>query len=383
MKRLSVVDALRGFALLAIVLLHNLEHYNLYSFPEELPNWLKVIDKGVWDSFFFLFAGKAYATFSLLFGFSFFIQLRNERKRGGDFRWRFVWRMVLLALFAQFHSLFYNGDILLLYAVVGLTLIPVCRFSDRTVLIIAAVLMVQPVEWFRATCALLDPEYVAAGGWYGPYWKMNQEVLMNGSFWEVVKSNIWHGQLFSNLWAVENGRLFQTSSLFMLGMVAGRRDWFIRSEESIRFWRRTLIIASITFVPLFLIKTYVPTMVENPSLLVPLKVALPSYANFAFMAILVSGFTLLWFKAEGYPFQRMLIPYGRMSLTNYITQSMIGSVVYYHYGLGLYAYTGATASLIIGIVTFVLQLLFSRYWLARHTQGPFEAIWRRATWIGR
>ena len=122
-ERLGVVDALRGFALLAIVLLHNLEHYNLFLVPENVPAWLQTIDKYAWDILFFLFAGKAYATFSLLFGFSFYIQFHNAEKRGIDFRGRFAWRMCLLFLFAQLHALFYNGDILLLYAVVGLSLI--------------------------------------------------------------------------------------------------------------------------------------------------------------------------------------------------------------------------------------------------------------------
>lgn len=85
-ERLKVVDSLRGFALLAIVLLHNLEHYNLYFIPDFYPEWLQSIDKFFWDMIFFLFAGKAYATFSLLFGFSFYIQFSNARKKGIDFR---------------------------------------------------------------------------------------------------------------------------------------------------------------------------------------------------------------------------------------------------------------------------------------------------------
>ena len=80
-ERLGVVDALRGFALLAIVLLHNLEHYNLFFMPENVPAWLQTIDKYAWDTIFFLFAGKAYATFSLLFGFSFYIQFHNAGNR--------------------------------------------------------------------------------------------------------------------------------------------------------------------------------------------------------------------------------------------------------------------------------------------------------------
>ena len=79
-ERLGVVDALRGFALLAIVLLHNLEHYNLFlPLDYTLPAWLQTIDKYAWDTMFFLFAGKAYATFSLLFGFSFYIQFHMRK----------------------------------------------------------------------------------------------------------------------------------------------------------------------------------------------------------------------------------------------------------------------------------------------------------------
>ena len=122
--RISSVDALRGFALLAIVLLHNLEHYNIFGAPAAESPLLKWLDSTSYDFIFFIFAGKAYATFSLLFGFSFFIQLRNARSRGNDFRARFAWRMFLLFCFSQLHALFYNGDILLLYSVCGLILIP-------------------------------------------------------------------------------------------------------------------------------------------------------------------------------------------------------------------------------------------------------------------
>ena len=79
--RLEVVDALRGFALLGIILIHNLEHYNLYFFPENQPTWLDALDKGIWETIFFTFSGKAFATFSMLFGFSFFIQMDNIRKQ--------------------------------------------------------------------------------------------------------------------------------------------------------------------------------------------------------------------------------------------------------------------------------------------------------------
>ena len=71
--RIEVVDALRGFAVMAIMLLHNIEHFNFYDFPTASSAFMEAMDKGIWETLFFLFSGKAYAIFSLLFGFSFFI----------------------------------------------------------------------------------------------------------------------------------------------------------------------------------------------------------------------------------------------------------------------------------------------------------------------
>jgi len=77
----------------------------------------------------------------------------------------------------------------------------------------------------------------------------------------------------------------------------------------------------------------------------------------------------------------MPVAYGRMSLTNYIGQSVIGVAIYYHWGFGLYNSVGAAGSALIGLGIFFVQLSFSRYWLSRHAQGPLEYLWKRGTWI--
>ena len=382
-KRLDVVDALRGFALLAIVLLHNLEHYNLFYFPKDVPAWLPVLDKYIWGTIFFFLAGKAYATFSLLFGFSFYIQMRNERSRGGDFRARFAWRMFILFLFSQLHALFYNGDILLLYSVVGLVLILVSELKDRTVFIIALICLLQPMEWFRILYAFIDPDFISYGNYFMTYAKRAQPVMENGTFLELLRSNIWDGQLYSNFWQVENGRLFQTAALFMFGMLLGRRSYFVKSDDSIKVWKKVLLYCAIAFVPLYVLRVYLPAQIESQSMLLPVNIILPSLTNFAFMGVLVALFTLLWFKSGGYKFQRFIIPYGRMSLTNYIGQSIMGVMIYYAAGLGLYKYTGATLSTLIALGIFGVQWVFSNWWLSTHKQGPLEYLWRKATWLGK
>lgn len=381
-QRLSVVDALRGFALLAIVLLHNLEHYNLYWFPEGMPLWLEKVDAFVMDAVFFLLAGNAYATFSLLFGFSFYIQMRNARNQGCDFRWRFAWRMLLLALFAELHSLFYNGDILLLYAVCGLILIPASSWKNRTILIVAMLLMLQPFAWGKIIYALFNPEYVDTNSMFAKYAAAAETVGMNGNLAETLMNNIGNGQLYSNLWQIEAGRLFQTPALFLLGMWLGRREFFVNSEVSKAFWKSVLTYSAIAIIPLFILKYYVPQYIDNITIKSYYGIAVPRIYNFVFMSILVSIFVLCWFgKGDGYRFQRSVIQYGRMSLTNYITQSIVGVAIYYHCGLGLYSHTGALSCVVIGLLIFSVQLWFSNLWLASHQQGPLETIWKRGTWI--
>ena len=83
--RIEVVDALIGIALFAIVILHCFEHYNLYCIPEGTPQWLKALDKGVWDTTWFLMAGKAFSTFSLLFGLSFYIPSNPQLSSSASF----------------------------------------------------------------------------------------------------------------------------------------------------------------------------------------------------------------------------------------------------------------------------------------------------------
>ena len=184
-------------------------------------------------------------------------------------------------------------------------------------------------------------------------------------------------------WQVEAGRLFQTAGLFMLGMLLGRRRYFEKSDISCRVWHRILKSGIVVFIPLYCLRIFVPDYIENSSVKIPYTIIIQSLSNFVFMAILISAFTLLWFKKEsGYKWQNFIIPYGRMSLTNYITQSIIGVAIYYGYGLCLYRGTGAVATLLIGVTIFMFQLLFSRWWLSKHKQGPFEYLWRKATWIG-
>jgi uncharacterized protein len=379
--RVEVVDALRGFAIMSIMLLHNIEHFDYYNFPEALPEWIKFLDKIIWETLFFLFGGKSYAIFALLFGFSFFIQNDNQQKKGNDFRARFLWRLLLLLGFGVINTVFYEGDILMIYAVLGLVLIPVCKWNDKAVFITAVIFMLQPFEWVKYFYMLLHPEFVPAPNVSDHYFGLMGEYFKSNSFLDYAIGNIRIGRLASVFWSWENGRFFQAPSLFLLGMLIGRKKLFIASIESNLFWKKALQYAITLFIPLFLFKKYLPNIIARKATMNSLSIIVTSWSNLAFMIVLVSLFLLIYQKESFHNVFRKFIPFGKMSLTNYIMQSIVGSFIYYRYGLGLIEYTGATYCLLIGIVLFVLQLAFCSWWLKTHKQGPLEYIWHKATWI--
>ncbi|MDH6308753.1 uncharacterized protein M2451_001319 [Dysgonomonas sp. PFB1-18] len=383
-QRIDVADALRGFAIMGIFLLHSVEHFNFYSFPETSSQFLKFTDKAIWDSLFFTFGGKAYGIFALLFGFSFFIQDNNQLQRGNDFRLRFLWRLFLLFIWGNINAMFFTGEILVMYSILGIALILVARLKTKTVFIIAMILMLQPMEWGKMIYAILNPEYVPAEPLANYYFGRAFEVQNNGTFLETVKMNLWDGQLASLTWAWENARFFQTPALFMLGMLIGRRKMFQKTDENIRFWRIALIVAVICFFPLKGLGEILSGFIENPAVLRPLKLIVKSIENMAFMTFLVSLIMQLYYlTTKGHNLLDKLRPYGKMTLTSYIMQSIVGSMLFYNWGFGLHNKLGVTYSFLLGIVLFLLQYLFCRWWMKNHRHGPLEYIWKKLTWIGK
>lgn len=380
-SRLHVVDALRGFAIVSIMLIHNLEHFDYYYFPSNLPSWMAAVDKGIWDATFFLFAGKSYAIFSLLFGLTFFIQSNNQEKKGRDFRGRFAWRLILLLMFGLINSAFYEGDILTTYAILGFVLIPVAKLSNKTVFWIAILFMLQPYQWVELIQALQNPDLILADPASGAYFGKMGEYITGSSLIKTWAGNLTNGKMGVLSWIWENGRIFQTASLFMLGMLAGRKSLFTTSPDSRRFWVKTLIVASALFIPLFIVKNDLGGWISSEAIRRPSVTMLASWSNLAFMLVLVAGFVLLFQTKFFHRILNVFTAYGRMSLSNYIIQSILGSFIYYGFGLGLYQYTGATYCFLIGIVLAVLQGYFSWSWMRNHKYGPLEGIWHKATWI--
>ena len=379
--RVEVADVLRGLAVMGIILLHSIEHFNFYSFPDTTGQsaWLTFTDKAVWDGLFFLLGGKAYAVFALLFGFSYFIQYDNQRMRGHDFRLRFCWRLILLFLIGNLNAMFFTAEVLVLYSLVGFILPLTCKMKDKWVFILACILLIQPLPLYYTLRACFDPAFVTPALPTGDLWGATFEVQSHGTFWETVRVNLWEGQLASLAWAWDNGRVFQTAALFLLGFLAGKRGLFLK--ENLKIWNKVLCGSLLAFFPLYGLGNMLPGFIDNPSIRTPLLLIISSLYKFAFMLLLVSAILFAYYRTRLQRRLAQIVPYGRMSLTNYITQSIFGSLLFYNWGFGLHDDLGITASFLTGILLFILQFSFCRWWMAHHSHGPMEYLWKRATWL--
>ena len=381
-QRVDIADVLRGIAVLGILMLHSVEHFDYYTFPPTSSNrLLAFFDQATWDSLFFAFSGKAYAIFALLFGYTFFLQDERARREGRDFRGRFVWRLVLLAAFGFVNSALYPGEVLGLYAIVGMVLPLVARLLDRAVLAIAVGMLIAPdLIWTTVRSLTEGGEAAAVPGFY-PWWQATVDAIDTGDFWNTLWSNATNGRIYCLVWSLEYGRVLQAPALMMMGMLIGRRGLFDDTGKNIAFWSKAALVAILCFFPLKGVTDMLPEWVDNEAAAAALGQLSGAWRNLAFMVFMTGAIIVVFHRTRLRKVLMRIVPIGRMSLTMYVAQSLLGSALFYPWGLGLAARLGTVASLGVSIGVFAILYTFAVLWLSRHRQGPLEWLWRKATWI--
>ena len=361
--RIDVADALRGIAVAGIILYHSVEHFDVFT-KETILHTLPC-DQTVADVLAWLLSGKMYGIFAMLFGLSFFIMNDNQQQKGRSFSGRFAWRMCLLFMFGIINVSFYDGDILMLYACYGLLLIPISYLSSKWVWCIIALLAIQPVELF----CLLSGTSIDHTRLFEIY---NQTIALHehGTFWENAVNNMRYGFELNLRFNVFSGRLTQLLCLFILGMQLCRHRLFYNEGNNLKIWHVILCISAALVIGL--------SFVDFGALDIWLK---PIYSLFILLMI-VSAVVSAWYAFEGVRrVLRHLCTFGRMSLTNYLLQSVIGCFIFYGYGLGCYYKLGITYAVLVGLSMVIAQYLFCRLWFSSHQRGPLEGLWRKLTWI--
>ena len=176
--------------------------------------------------------------------------------------------------------------------------------------------------------------------------------------------------------------MFQTDALFLFsGLLIGRRGLFLKGESESSGIRYFVVLLSLFFLCMDWAICY-RDFIANKSILTPLLLIITSLSKFAFMLILVSGVIFAFYRTNLHDWLMKITPYGKMSLTNYITQSIIGSLLFYNWGLALHSQLGITASFLVrsGALHRAARFLpvVDEPSCAR---AAGEYLWKRATWL--
>lgn len=383
-NRITVIDALRGFSLIGICLIHAMQHFGAIGTmaPQTMFPWEGTLNE-IFSWFInYLIFGKFFIIFSCLFGLSFFIQMDRAAKKGLDFRKRFLWRLLLLAAIGYLHGLIVRVDILLIYAMLGFVLVIMYKWPTKLLAGITLFLFLGGASLVPVVYKSLTPpateqvEKATARAVSRPAGPRQTPTLS-----ETIESNAWNELAGKMRFQVSSGRIYQTLGLFILGLIVGRIRLFERMDE----FRKRLIgwalVALGMLGLLYMAKPYIPAAAWG-------EVSFNAWMGSTTTNLINLLTAYLWviIVIETYRSQKVqramepLVSYGRMGLTNYIVQSVAGVFIFSGFGLD-WSNLGVFLSVLVCLTYTVIQIALSQYWLKGFRYGPMEWLWRTGTYM--
>ncbi|MBN1340636.1 MAG: DUF418 domain-containing protein [Bacteroidales bacterium] len=375
-ERITSVDILRGFALFGIALVNvfgfNASFFDFGGFYSRLPDpeeskFYRLMISLCADKFIFLY--------SFLFGYGFFLQFEKFRAEKTWFSDFYKRRLLFLALFGLMHIVFlWAGDILLLYALAGTLLFLIRNLKSGPLLGLGIFFYFFIGFWLMAASRLPLPD--ALSSTCTDCLSDAQEIYPAGGFFDCLLLRLKEYLAFRNI------NLFyylpKIMGVFIFGFMAGRLKIHQKVKKNPV---KSLIVTSLTGIAAALLYFYYETLIfllipEGNPLLNAMYMTAYEFTN-----LFMAGFYILlvlWMASV--PFTgRLLIVFawpGRLSLTNYIVQSVAFSVIMYGWGFGKFGMQTPTVFIWYPVIIFGFQALFSYLWLKRFSQGPLEMLWR-------
>ncbi|MET8704397.1 DUF418 domain-containing protein [Kitasatospora sp. NPDC004723] len=379
--RLADVDALRGFALFGILTVNITYLASAYhGTGVDEPGLGSALDTGVRAVVALLFEAKFFLLFSFLFGYSFTLQLDSAERRGARFTPRFLRRLAGLFVLGVLHAvLLFPGDILTTYAVLGLILLALHRIRPRTAVRTAVVLFaVTSTAYLLLALALRgadggDPAAVAADA-------QRATEALRGGFGSVVGAHL--DQLPSVVFLLVFFQAPAALAAFLLGLAAGRH----RALSDLARHERTLRRLQAVGFPLGLLGAgvYTWSALAHPGVSAQVFALGVDVITAPVLAAAYAATVLRIARGRhGRRLVAVLAPPGRMTLTNYLTQSLVCVLVFTGVGAGLVGRVAPAGVALIGVALFAVQAVCCRRWLARHPYGPVEWLLRALTTLSR
>ncbi|MBG6130261.1 uncharacterized protein IWQ47_001656 [Aquimarina sp. EL_43] len=381
-KRIDVLDVFRGFAILGIfvvnIVIMNSTFLNQDEFAKQWTSSIDQISGKILQLFFYT---KFFPIFSLLFGLGISMQALKMLDKGKLSFSFFARRMFILFLFGVLHIVFlWSGDVLNLYALLGLITMVMIKKSNKLILTLSVVFLFFPFydQLFEYVFNLLNfrPE-IYLSDYTGE--TVNQ-IIKNGTYVEGIQLRLL--EYLSNIPMLFGFLAPVAISMFLLGLYLGKNKIYDSLDTFIqRIKKPMLVIAVITNIYRVLFLFVLPDYaIYSTDTFRPVFIKLMVFSDIAMGLFYLWSIGWFWYNTR-YKFIVSPLKYvGRMALTNYIMQSFIGLILFSSIGFGLYETLSPSQTLLTAIVVFVFQVLLSKIWLTYYQFGPLEWIWRCLTY---
>ncbi|HTG56836.1 MAG TPA: hypothetical protein VL943_11245, partial [Niabella sp.] len=245
-NRIEVIDVLRGFALLGICLRHFISRFDYSNGTHSYDFSLSGFDRFVEYLDYHFLIDKTYPIFALLFGFSIYLV---DRSSTGNVSARSYKRLLGLIPFACLNAAFFPaGDILGLYAMVGLFTLLLVKLPLKWLPYIVVFFLLQPLLSIQIAINLLGGSLSVISYNSSSYMKEVESAITNGNFLNIIWTNLTKGQIGDFLWALEVGRVSQTIGLILLGFYLGKSGRFVVFIERGRRNLPYLIIPALVII---------------------------------------------------------------------------------------------------------------------------------------
>jgi len=387
-ERYIILDILRGIALFGICLA-NFPEFSLYTFlnkdvVEAMPT--AGIDHIVKYVQYIFVDGKFYSLFSLLFGIGFTIIMSNLLKKNSNGMLIFYRRMFILLIIGFLHLMFlWSGDILMLYALIGMVLPLFKNLPDKKLLVTSAIFILFPIVIDTARVVLdYNPSapFIRAAQYYQSKYGIDDDNfavwLRDGqTYCDVLKFTV-QGAFIRCQEFIDGNRAFKVFGLFLFGLYIGRNKLYADLESKVAFLKKVRLYGFLIGLPFSFLYAW-SAMNNNP---VGVTVRSTAYAFSAIpMCLAYVSTVCLWYvKNKELSVFKFIAAPGRMAMTNYIGQSAFGMVIYYGIFFGLGASMGLVHVELVAAAVFIVQIFCSYVWLKRYQFGPFEWVWRMLTY---
>ena len=368
-QRLPEIDLLRGIALLGIFLMNIDFVCNSNVVEDWNDHFSNAFDFIAGKLKFLLLAQRFIGIFSLLFGLSVAIQKQNFERKGVSFNAYYFKRSAVLAVFGIMHILFFfMGDILLVYSLLSLLLFFFFKLSNRAILISALLVFIIPsvLDSLEPFQKLMNDFGAGINKQYSS--DSIKQIYQSGTMLEMMKARLTEYFYYDLTGFTWNRTSF---AMMLLGYTIGRNNLHI---NYVHYWKQLKITAG--FCAIYYIALILYFLLANVHF--GFWINMLYHLHVLVSIILYTLLILIVYKSRvlnrlGHLFSNA----GKMSLSNYMFQSIVCAFIFTHYGFALFSKTTPTYNVFIVCSIYIFQLIASTLYLRKFKTGPLEWLWHK------